>query len=371
VRFFFAIVVVFHHSGALFIPALAASRFQYAHVGLFGDLYNDFNISVSFFFMLSGYSLSSAYLKTGQVIDQRKFLFARVARLYPLYFVVLVLDAPFFLLTQMHSTGRIHGLISTAEIFAANVLLLQAWAPSILLHINDPSWSLCAEFFFYICFPLLGAWLWKLRGAQLWITALALYAGGMALVWAVRPHVGILFVSYFPLLHFSTFVLGILLARWQWLRRERNGPGGVAAWQANAILGAAVVALILCAPLEPFLVVKWPYSHGLLAPLYVLIIWSLSTTPSALTRWLSGKWMQALGNGSYAMYLIHFPLLELFVRCNWVRPQTYPLYFACCVGFSLLSFPFFETPVRSWLMKRFESHRSSGEVVALSASSSD
>ena len=83
------------------------------------------------------------------------------------------------------------GLTKTAGIFAANAMMLQVWKGSRLLRINLPSWSLCVEAFFYVCFPLLGVLLWKLHGARLWMTALALYTGGQALVWARRPHLNI------------------------------------------------------------------------------------------------------------------------------------------------------------------------------------
>src|ERR1700730_8616537 len=107
------------------------------------------------------------------------------------------------------------GLTKTAEIFAANVVMLQVWKGSRLLRINLPSWSLCVEAFFYVCFPLLGVLLWKLRGAGLWMTALVLYIGGQALVWVMRPHLNLETVLTLPPLHLSTFAQGILLARCQ------------------------------------------------------------------------------------------------------------------------------------------------------------
>ncbi len=69
----------------------------------------------------------------------------------------------------------------------------------------------------------MGVSLWKLRGARLWTTAIALYVGGQMLVWVVRPHLSRQTVLYLPVLHLSTFALGVLLARWQKLQQERKG----------------------------------------------------------------------------------------------------------------------------------------------------
>jgi peptidoglycan/LPS O-acetylase OafA/YrhL len=40
-----------------------------------------------------------------------------------------------------------------------------------------------------------------------------------------------------------------------------------------------------------------------------------------------------------------------------LRRWWYPLYLLLCVGLSLLSFYCFETPVREWLLKRFQTRR--------------
>jgi len=253
--------------------------------------------------------------------------------------------------------GLIRGVTSSVEVFAANGLLLQAMYPQRWLLINIPTWSLSGEIFFCICFPWLATWLWKLKGARLWWAALALYVGGQALVWAIQPGIDLEFWSFWPPLHLTTFLLGVLFARWQTLQHQRKEPVTVKAWQANAVLIGAIAATLSCVPLEGVFNLTRPWAHGLLAPMYMAVIWSLSTTSTAVTRWFSGKWMVALGNGSYAMYLVHNPILDVFVRHRWVSLPMYLLYFALCVGFSLLSFPYVETPIRLWLIGRFDAWR--------------
>jgi peptidoglycan/LPS O-acetylase OafA/YrhL len=354
-RFVAAILVLFHHSVPVFLPGVSAWGVQPGPQEYVGDVALAFRISASFFFLLSGYVLSLAYLNRERAVDRRRFFAARFARLYPLYLVVVVLDARKLFAAEIKGHGLI-GLTKTAGIFIANAAALQGWYPAKLLRIDLPSWSLSAEILFCVCFPWLGALLWRLRGVRLWMTALGLYAGGQALVWGMRPHVKPDTLTYFPLFHASTFALGILLARWRSLEEKREGQSGARPWQANLVLGLSIGGIILCVPLEPLFHVASPYQDGLLAPMFAGLIWALSAASSPLSRWLCAKWLLALGNASYALYLIHFPILNLFQRFQWATGLFYPAYIALCVGLSLLSFRFFETPARLWLTDWFRAH---------------
>jgi peptidoglycan/LPS O-acetylase OafA/YrhL len=354
VRFFAASLVLFHHSVRIFLPVFSVRALHGVHEDMAGIVSLAFPVSASFFFFLSGYVLSFVYLHNVQNLDRSNFFAARFARLYPLYFVVLLLDTPELLVPEVQRYGLKIGLTKTAGIFTANVLMLQVWKGSRLLRINRPSWSLCVEAFFYVCFPLLGVLLWNLRGARLWMTALAAYVGGQALVWGMRPHLNLEMALTLPPLHLSTFALGILLARWQTLQQQRNGKAQVRVWQVSTVLGLSAVGLFASVLSVPFFGVPAPYNNGLLAPIFAGFVWALSVIPTPLSRWLCGRWLVALGNASYALYLLHMPILSLFQHFRWVTHAFYPVYLALCVGLSLLSFRFFETPARLWLLERFQ-----------------
>ncbi len=328
-----------------------------------GRILFSFTFSVSFFYLLSGYVLGMVYLRDGKPVDAKRFFAARFARIYPLYLVMLVLDLPEILLPEIQRFGLATGLFKMMKIFTGNALLLHAWVPERLLRMNSPSWSLCGEAFFYLCFPVMGVLLWKLRGVRLWTTAIALYVGGQTLVWAVRPHLSRQAILYLPVLHLSTFALGVLLARWQRLQQERKGGEPVRLWQVNLVLGLSAAGVVLSVLLLPVFHVALPYNNGLLAPVLAGFIWAISARDTPLSRLLSKDWLVALGNASYAIYLIHFPLLLLFMRLGWATEGFYPVYLVLCVGLSLLSFYYFETPVRLWLVERFDSRSHETMVV--------
>jgi peptidoglycan/LPS O-acetylase OafA/YrhL len=356
VRFFLASFVVFHHSVRTFFPAFSGRGAARVPEGFLGIVSFAFPVAASFFYLLSGYVLSLVYLRDGEALNKRRFFAARFARLYPLYFVMLVAATPELLVGEVQRHGMKTGMIKTVEIFAANVAMTQVWYPRRLLRINPPSWSLCGEVFFYLCFPLLGTLLWKLRGARLWMTALTLYVGGQALVWGMRTQLSFGMAMVLPPFHLSTFALGILLARWQTLQQRQRGKGPTRVWQANAVLGLSVGGVALSVSLVPWFRVVAPYNNGLLAPIFAGFIWALSAVSTPLSRWLCGRWPVALGNSSYALYLIHTPMLDLFRHCQWVTHASYLVYLALCIGLSVLSFDYFETPVRLWFMKRFDAH---------------
>src|SRR3984893_6141473 len=149
VRFFAASLVLFHHSVRTFLPVFSDRGIHGVPGDMAGIVSLAAPVSASFFFFLSGYVLSFVYLHHVQVLDKSNFFAARFARLYPLYFVVLVLDTPELLVPEVQRYGMKIGLTKTAGIFAANAVMLQVWKGSRLLRINRPSWSLCVEVFFY------------------------------------------------------------------------------------------------------------------------------------------------------------------------------------------------------------------------------
>jgi peptidoglycan/LPS O-acetylase OafA/YrhL len=353
-RFFAALVVVFHHSAPSFLPAFHGVNARDVQQGLLTRVLFSFTFSVSFFYLLSGYVLSLVYLRAEKAIDKASFWAARFARLYPLYLLMIALCTPALLIRSVKEPGLAGGLVKTGGVVAGYLAMLQGWYPGRLLIMNAPSWSLSGEVFFYLCFPVFGVWLWRLRGAWLWMTALGLYVGGQAAVWMIRPHVSANTALMWPPLHLSTLALGVLLARWQTLREDRRGNIAEDIRQVNLVLWLSVGGILLSVLLLPDFHVKEPYGNGLLAPLLAGVIWSLSSSSTRLGRWLCAEWLIGLGNASYALYLIHVPLLLVCLYLHWTSPALYSAYLGLCIGLSLLSFHCFETPVRLWLMERFQ-----------------
>lgn len=131
-----------------FIAAILVVVFHYAPQSLFPSAYSaPLAISaVNFFFFLSGTVLSFNYFDSSK-IEFKKFVLKRLARIYPVYLLALILTLVFGMLFN-NSYPR--GLSIILQIFG-----VQAWVPGFSSGLNYPGWTISVEFFFYGTFPFI------------------------------------------------------------------------------------------------------------------------------------------------------------------------------------------------------------------------
>ena len=308
-------------------------------------------LSVGFFFFLSGYILSIVYLRADRHIDRRSFYVARFARVYPLFFLTLVGGTPFLFVERVQKYGLTTGMGKTALTFLANIVMLQAWIP-ILRGIDNPNWSLSVETLFYLVFPILGAWIWRLKGSRIWITGVVVWIASQALVQVACPHLSTSVGEFNPILHLGTFTLGIVLARWQAQRRSNFGASPANSTSITLALAFAAICFPCIVVLSPYAPNIW-LGDGMLVPLFAAIIWACSDNRGLPARLLSASWLVVLGEASYGLYLIHFPAYQLYLALGMDRIRAlYPVYLAACIGLSVCSLYWVEIPTRKWLLKR-------------------
>ena len=110
-------------------------------------------VGVSFFFMLSGFIIAYNYQKkfSENKITKRTFWVARIARIYPLHSLTLLIAV------ALGNYVIASGTIDWCKHFLASLTLTNAYIPkdNYFFSFNSPSWSLCCEQLFYICFPFL------------------------------------------------------------------------------------------------------------------------------------------------------------------------------------------------------------------------
>jgi peptidoglycan/LPS O-acetylase OafA/YrhL len=153
-------VVVYHYS--IWAPN--------AHLDAHGLFIDKGYLAVDLFFMISGFVMTHVY-HGAFLRDVRgnyfRFIGARIARLYPLHLLILLL----FLATALSSrtadyiaTGNFSPIPLTGarsiSAFFANLLMLQGIKASELSW-NYPTWSISIEFMAYLLFPLLLPILWQ------------------------------------------------------------------------------------------------------------------------------------------------------------------------------------------------------------------
>ncbi len=356
-RFFAALCVLFHHTLENIAPALRApgwmNRVQYYS-----------GATVLLFFILSGYVLAVAYLEQGQPVEKKRFWMARFARIYPLYFVTLILDAPNLFHYRLLKYGVKAAFLKTSISFAGSALLLQQWFQQ-LGGIDYPNWSLSVEAFFYLLFPLFGAWMWRLRLSRQCLLAASLYLGSFVVAfagshWGVNPFAHIQPVRYLPYFiagiafHKIQLWIGedvIRLARWQ-----RSAP-----WLALVTVAALAIACGLPHRIDIAIV-----PGLLLLPGFSLLLLCFAVGNRGIEAVFSRPLLVLLGEASYSLYLLHvivWTWLFGYARLP-VNIGTYLLYVAAAILLSVVSFRFLEIPARRRILRAWNQRNSESEAVA-------
>ena len=279
--------------------------------GAFGRAIGRGYLWVDLFFVLSGFVLALNYgarFQSGWSAGSwRDFLLRRVARIYPLYAVLLFGALAYMAMGWGESFAMpllpYPHLAHPLAIKAANVVMIQSWGvgPSI----DGTAWSLSAEWAAYVLFPLLTGLALFSRGRTALVLA-ALAATGIvatALLTGVdhEAHSGALDAydggTIEPVLRcLSGFVLGLLMFR-------LAQGGRVGAWLARDVVLAALLALTALgfafAPDD-----LWIY------PLFPALVLGLYGNRGTVGRLLGCGAIYWLGLVSYSIYLVH-PYLVL------------------------------------------------------------
>jgi peptidoglycan/LPS O-acetylase OafA/YrhL len=352
-----------------YVAALAVVTFHYAafHVGhglrwlddgRWLTFVTQWPVAVTFFFVLSGFVLATAYPTLDGADARRRFWRARFARIYPVYLLALVLTVALQSRADSVSASAVLGQAS----------LLQGFVPAWIGTLNYPGWSLSAEAFFYTLFPWLIGWMSVRRSAKalllavaaLWVVTQLVYMAllGLDAAGALSPAAGI-FARFNPPLYLSSFLWGIAAALL--LRKHARGCDA-RPWIARRGAMLAAVASIAGVAAGLAILPGWSQAsawhvvtdHCLFAPLFATAIAALALDRSRLARALSWRPLVILGEASYAVYILQVPAWIVFDA--WVRPMLaigptggYVVFVALLTALSVLVLYAVEKPARAWL----------------------
>jgi len=210
------------------------------------------------------------------------------------------------------------------------------------------------EVFLYLLLPFAAVRIWKLGSKTVCIFAVALWVGGQLLLLLASSSMSLDTLMFLPISHLSTFLLGIALARWQVLNETwiQSWSG----WVVSLLLLAAGAETALIV-LRPEFVARRYLNDGLLAPVFAQIVLAVSINGRWPAVLFGNRILRELGDASYALYLFHFPLLHLIQRLH--PPQTWAIwavYLSLCICISILSFRYFEKPLR-YRIANYLTHR--------------
>ena len=317
--------------------------------GRLSNLLREFHVGVPIFFVLSGFLITLRYADAGPWTQAAwgRYLRNRVARIYPLYFLLTALTFA----SVWHETGGF-----SLGAWLLNVTFLRGFFEEYVYSGIAQGWTLTVEECFYLAAPVVFL---VLRGwpRRLWLLPIMLLAAGVALVGLGRL---LSFHGMFGNLRFmllftffgrvTEFFVGIQLARWFRWRRPTVGPAG---WRTGAgVFGMAAVVLAL-------VWIRGPYSFGQEHPVGIVLnnvvlpvgiaLWfaGLLTEGTLLRRLLSSRPAQVLGKSSYVFYLIHMGVIHDFVTRFFTTPPL--LAFLILIGVAIGLHYLVEEPLNRWL----------------------
>ena len=328
------------------------------------DVFNHGYLAVDFFFMLSGFVISSAYDDRWNKMSMGDFFKRRLVRLHRMIVMGAVIGTVTFLLGGcMKWDGTVTPMSGVALAFFLTCCFIPAWPGAMhevrgngeMFPLNGPAWSLFFEYIGNICYALfirrfstkvLAIWTAILGVIYAWF-AIFNVSGyeSVGVGWTIMDNVNIfggLLRMMFP------FSLGMLLARNFKPTRVRG-----IFWIAIAVLFA-----LFSVPFFPS--VNGICVNGIFEMCCIMLIF-----PSLV--WLGASGVTSdkasttvckfLGDLSYPLYIVHYPVMYLFYA--WlIKNQLYTLgdtwqVVACVyitnVVLAYVALKLYDEPIRKWL----------------------
>ncbi|MFG2792105.1 acyltransferase family protein [Streptomyces sp. NPDC048419] len=257
-------------------------------------------MQVGFFFVLSGFILT-LIAKPGE--PARRFWRRRAVKVVPNHVVAWVIAA--ILMVWLGISIRWQSAVP-------NLFLIHSWFPrsDTFFSMDFVSWSLAAEAFFYLCFPLFFRAVVAVRPERLWWWAAGLVAGTWAVPFVAEllpakpmyftiPAYRVWFIQMAPPVRALDFVLGMVMARivmtGKWIR--------LPLWAAMTLLfGGYLLASNIAEP--------WSFVAATSGPIALVV--AAGATADIKGTWspFRSKVFVRGGELAFAFYLLHWMVLN-------------------------------------------------------------
>jgi peptidoglycan/LPS O-acetylase OafA/YrhL len=291
---------------------------------------------VAIFFVVSGFCIHLSYLRhTAE--DWRGFYIRRFFRIYPPYFVALIVFALLFPLSRLSFDTSFDWIQ-----LASHLLLVHNLDERTFLGINGAFWTIAIEAQLYLLYPVLLGLVnrlgWKRALIALGVVELLMRGIKGIFIISLRGDAPQWFAGA-PLFYWYSWAIGAAIA--DAYVRQRDLP--FRTWPAGILLSSAIAT--------SYILPLFHFSFLLFAVLTATLLARRLTTvtPLPLPRPLVG-YLRLVGRLSYSLYLLQQPLL--IAVCIWI-----PLHFATPVhplvmlALCIAAYPFILAV--SWLSYRF------------------
>lgn len=291
-RFVFALFVFLSHLDYL------AGEENTVLAWLYKRVFFEGYIGVSFFFMLSGFVLALNYKRrlANYEIGFRTFFVARIARIYPMHLVTLLIAIPLTLVSLKVNAEWILHLVT-------NGLLLHSFIPypDFYFSFNKVSWSICNEMFFYVLFPVIILAIKHFGKSVLWLVFCFLIITNLLLPFLLSEEVYRSFIYISPFVRIVDFIIGIVLYEiYLKLNTKLN---------FSLLEVLSVLLFIAFFWLHEYVPQCFRYSMYYWLPIGLILL-VFSFQKGIVSRFLSNKKMMYLGEISFSFYLLHLLIMQ-------------------------------------------------------------
>jgi peptidoglycan/LPS O-acetylase OafA/YrhL len=296
-------------------------------------------LMVDFFFALSGFVLSHAYLYSGRDTSGLQFVFHRLARLYPLHVFALF----FFIFSYV---VREHSFPTYADGTLYTFLQQLTLTHSIGMHTTDqpwngPSWSVSVEFWVSILFFFLV----KRSTPSIYLFIISAVC---LLVIYNKSDNGLLVVTenFFGIINSGllrcvcSFLCGVLTYRAYLALKSSEGLLRRVPWTFMEILSLLAVAFIILARRNSVSDIDM-----FAPPVFMMLILVFAFDHGWISRML--KRTIYLGKISYSIYLNHVPVIGLLMVLDIKGPFFLPAVYVVTLIVSHFSYQYIEKPCRT------------------------
>jgi peptidoglycan/LPS O-acetylase OafA/YrhL len=335
------LVVLFHLGGTI-----AAEK--YFNIKEFSVPFSFGKSGVDFFFVLSGFIIYYAHKNDiGRPLILRTYIYKRIIRIYPAYIIIF-----FCVYTLAIITPQLRNTVPHDINILVQSLLLLPQDKNIVGGTGAPvlvvAWTLQFEILFYLLFSL------GIINKRLGIVTILLF---------ILLFLSSKIVSYdFPLSFFSSnyiwlFLMGMLCAKLTISKKSYLKHPNILAFTGVIIFITVAIDTIIANKLIEINTII--YGIG-----FSFIVISLVSYEKNGKIFLKNNFFQLLGSSSYALYLVHYPIISILCKVSLSLGLkqigflgalvAYVLIFFVCIISSILFHLFIEKPITKKLRSIIE-----------------
>ncbi len=327
---------------------------------LFPDSYEYMNLvvaggylGVDLFFILSGFIISYNYaelFQTFSLTEYSKFLWMRLARIYPVHLFTLFLLLPLLGAASFLGYQLTMPELFTTKDFLKNIFLVHAWEIPQSGSWNSPAWSISSEWLAYLCFPFLIILIRNIRKTSTIIFSILTVLFIMAALCSTLNYAGT--ASYAVFRISAEFLAGCLL-----YKLYHSDWGAKANWGFISFLSILTIWLITPALHSFDILGFW------LVPFFAILIYALSYENGTLANLFSTQPMLYWGKVSYSLYMTHgiciFVLRKLLPVTSYaensivIRVGIIGVYLIVIMIAAVLTYNLIEENGRRWMRNAY------------------